>query len=127
MQNIFFSSTFFGIGQTILTLLILIGCASLLVYILFFFLSKILYRKSAHRRELTLRLTFLWTLFAFLILIDVYLSLLFYYSGVDKSFLANWRFYLGIISQIILFFLILTIFLIKRNALRKIINENSLI
>jgi hypothetical protein len=126
MENLFFNPIFHSIAQTLINLLIFIAITGLLLYILFFILSKIMYRKSLHRREITLRLTFLWSLIAFLIVLNFYLFFLYYHLGIENMLFTSWKFYIGILSQIIIYSTIIILFFIQRNSLKKIINENSL-
>jgi hypothetical protein len=126
MENLFFNTDYSNLEQTLIKLLLFIALSGTLLYLLFFILSKLLYRKSKHRREITLRLTFLWSLFAFLILINAYIFFLFYRIGIDNMNFAKGIFYIGMVSQITIFMAIIIFFFIKRYFLKKLINENSL-
>lgn len=126
MENLFFNTDYSNFEQTLIKLLLFIAFSGTLICLLFFIFSKLLFRKSKHRREITLRLTFLWSLFAFLVLINIYIFFLFYKTGIDNMNFTNGRFYLGIGAQIIIYLTIVIFFLVKRFSLKKLINENSL-
>lgn len=126
MENLFFNSAFVNFEQSFTKLLIICAISALLLFALFFILSKLLYKRSRQRREILLRLTFLWSIFIFFIVFNVYIFMLFYSIGIDNMDFTNGRFYLGIISQIILFIVIPIFFFVKRHTLKKIIIENSL-
>lgn len=126
MENLFFNTDYSNFEQILIKLLIFIAISGALLYLMFLIFSKLLYRKSKHRREITLRLTFLWSLFAFLIIFNIYIFFMFYRIGIDNLNFASVRFYLGIISQISIYLVLIILFFIKRFSLKKIINENSL-
>lgn len=126
MENLFFSTVYNNFEQAIIKLLLFIAISGFLLYLLFFIFSKMLFKKNKYRKEISLRLTFLWSLFAFFILFNIYVFVLFYKIGVDNMDFTKGIFYLGILSQILLYVSILIFFYIKRHALKKLINENIL-
>lgn len=126
MGNIFFNIAQIGFQHLLIIFLILMSVSGLIIYLLYFVLSKILFRKSKHRREITLRITFLWTLFACFILFNVYLFLFFYKVGIENINFSSGLFYLSILPQILIYFFIIIFFFIKRYTLIQIINQNSL-
>jgi hypothetical protein len=126
MENLFFNTDYSNFEQALIKLLLFIAISGMLVYLLFFIFSKLLYRKSKQRREISLRLTFLWSLFVFFIVFNIYIFFIFYRIGIDNLNFASGRFYLGVISQISIYLVLIILFFIKRFSLKKIINENSL-
>lgn len=120
MENLFFNTDYSNFEQALIKLLLFIAISGTLLYLLFFILSKFLFKKSKHRREIALRLTFLWSLFVFLILLNTYIFFIFYKIGIDNMNFASGRFYLGIISQITIYMTIIIFFFIKRFSLKKI-------
>jgi drug/metabolite transporter (DMT)-like permease len=126
MEDIFFNTEYVSVEHTLINVLIFIAITGILLFVLFFILSKVLFRKSHHRREITLRLTFLWTLILFFLLINIYFFFLLFINGFDKIMSTNWKFYLGILSLEIICAVIILFFFIKRRTLKQIINYNNL-
>jgi len=120
MEDIFFNSNYSDFGQTLFNLLIFITISGVLIYVIYFVLSKILFKKSKQRKEIQLRLTFLWALFIFFLFFNVYIFILFYKIGSGNiEFMA-------ILPQILIYILLIILFFIKRHSLKKIINVKSL-
>lgn len=126
MENLFFNTNYSNFEQTLIKLLLFIAISGLLLYFLFFILSKLLFKKSKNRREITLRITFLWALFIFFIVYNIYVLILFYQTGINNMNFVSGRFYLGIFPQIIIYVAILAFFFIKRYNLKEIINKSTL-
>lgn len=124
-------STFFDVSYTSLTQLLIkvaafLLASGLILYVIYLMLTKILFQKNKHRKEINLRLVFLWTIFSYFILFNVYLFFLFYRNGLDSLHWTSWKFYLGIAAQLVIYFVLLACFFIKRHSLIKIINEKSI-
>jgi hypothetical protein len=127
MENLFFNIDYSNFENTLIKLLLFILLCGFLLYFLFLVFSKVIFRKIRIKREVSLRLTFLWSIFAFFIIFNTYIFVLFYHVGIDSMNFTYGRFYLGIFSQILIYVAILTFFFIKRHSLKKLINENTLI
>jgi hypothetical protein len=126
MENLLFNSDYVSFQHTMFKLLCLMAISGLLIYLLFLVFSKILYKKSRHRREITLRLTFLWTIFALLLVFDIYLFVLFFYTEGDFLRSGSWMFILGILPQVILLTAVIILFIIKIQQFKNIVNNNTL-
>jgi hypothetical protein len=126
MENIFFDITYTSLSELLIKIFAFLLVSGLSIYLVYFALTKLLFRKNKHRKELNLRLIFLWTIFAYTILFNVYIFVLFYRIGIDSLNWTSAKFYLGIIPQLIIFIGLLAYFFIKRHSLNKIIKENSI-
>jgi hypothetical protein len=126
MENIFFDTSYTSLTDMVIKVLTFLLVSGLLLYVIYFAFTKILFRKNKHRKEINLRLVFLWTIFTYFILFNVYIFILFYKNGIDSLLWANAKFYLGIIAQLTIYISLLTYFFIKRHSLNKIINEKSI-
>jgi|GEM_PF-1822826 len=126
MENIFFNSGYSNFEQTLISLLIFIALSGVLVYVIYFVLSKLLFKKSKQRKEISLRLTFLWSLFVFFILFNTYIFIFLYRIGIDNLNFTSSILYLGLLPQIFVYLALIIFFFVKRHSLKKIINANSL-
>ena len=126
MENIFFDITYTSLSELLIKIFAFLLVSGLSIYLIYFALTKLLFRKNKHRKELNLRLIFLWTIFANTILFNVYIFVLFYRIGIDSLLWTSANFYLGIIPQLIIYIGLLAYFFIKRHFLNKIIKENSI-
>jgi len=127
MENIFFDTSYTSFSDMMIKVIAFLLISGLLLFVIYFVLTKLLFRKNKHRKEINLRLVFLWTIFAYFILFNVYIFVLFYRNGIDSLHWTNAKFYLGIIAQLTIYIGLLTYFFIKRHSLTKIINEKSFI
>ena len=123
MENIFFDTSYTSLTNTMIKVLAFLLVSGLLLYLIYFVLTKLLFRKNKHRKEINLRLVFLWAIFSCFILFNVYIFVLIYRNGIDSLHWSSAKFYLGIIAQIIIYIGLLAYFFIKRHSLSKIINE----
>ncbi len=126
MENIFFNSGYSNFEQTLISLLIFVALSGIIIYVIYFVFSKILFRKNKQRKEISLRLALLWTLFVFFVLYNTYVFVFFYKIGIDNLNFASGLIYLGLLPQIFIFIALIVFFFIKRHTLKKIINVNSL-
>ena len=126
MENIFFDTNYTSLTDMLIKVIAFLLVSGLLLFVIYFTLTKLLFRKNKHRKEINLRLVFLWTIFAYFILFNVYIFVLFYRNGIDSLHWANAKFYLGIIAQLTIYIGLLAYFFIKRHSLIKIINEKSI-
>jgi hypothetical protein len=126
MDNIYFSIGTITFEQLIQKLFFFILISVFLLYLIYFTLSKFLFKKNLFRKEVKLRISFLWSLVVFNVLFNSYLYLLFYLNGLYDF---NWMvltFYLGIFTQLFIYLGIIVFFFIKRNIIYKLINEKSI-
>lgn len=126
MDNIFFDTNYTTFEQMLLKVFAFLFVSGILLYVIYFALAKVLFRKSKHRKEINLRLVFLWSLFTYFIVFNVYIFVLFYRNGIDSLHWTTPKFYLGIIAQLTIYIGLLAYFFIKRHSLSKIINEKSI-
>lgn len=126
MENIFFNSVYSNFEQTLISLLLFVALSGIIIYVIYFVLSKLLFKKSKQRKEISLRLAFLWTLFVFFILYNIYVFIFLYKIGVDNLNFASGLLYLGLLPHIFIYLALIVFFFIKRHTLKKIINVNSL-
>jgi len=126
MENIFFDTSYTSLTNMMIKVLAFLLVSGLLLYLIYFVLTKLLFRKNKHRKEINLRLVFLWAIFSCFILFNVYIFVLIYRNGIDSLHWSSAKFYLGIIAQIIIYIGLLAYFFIKRHSLSKIINEKSI-
>lgn len=125
MEEIFFDTTYSNLPQLLIKVFAFLLASGILLYVIYFALSKILFRKSIHPKEVNLRLVFLWSLFTYFIVFNVYIFVLFYKNGIDSLHWTSAKFYLGIVSQFTIYIGLLVYFFIKRLSLTKIIKEKS--
>ena len=126
MENIFFDTNYTTFEQMLLKVFAFLFLSGILLYAIYFALAKVLFRKSKHRKEINLRLVFLWSLFAYFILFNVYIFVLMYRNGIYSMHWSSAKFYLGIIAQLIIYIGLIVYFFIKRHSLKKNINEKSI-
>jgi hypothetical protein len=126
MENLFFDTSYISFQQTLIKVIAFLALSGLLLYLIYFVLTKFLFRKYKHRKEIILRLVFLWSIFAFTVLFVSYIFVLIYKNGVDSFQWTYLKFYLGIIAQIIIYIGVIIFFFLKRHSLKKITNENSI-
>lgn len=126
MENVFFNIDYVSFNQTLFKTGVLLLTSGLLIYACYFALSKALFRKSRHRRELNLRLAFLWSLFAYFILFNIYFFILIFINGTEAFQWTKPAFYLGILSQLVIYLGLTVYFFIKRKILKQLINSNSI-
>ena len=126
MENIFFDTSYTSLADMLFKVFAFLLVSGLLLFVIYFALTKFLFRKSKHRKEINLRLVFLWTIFAYFILFNVYIFVLIYRNGIDSLHWTSAKFYLGIIAQLIIYIGLIVYFFIKRHSLKKIINEKSI-
>ena len=127
MADIFFSLTYTTFEQLMIRILVLLVSSGLLLYVIWFILSKLIYRKSDQRREISLRLSLLWSCFVFFLIFSIYLFLLFYFTGIERIDFLQFSSYLGILAQLVIFIALIVFFLIARQGLKNIIHKNSII
>lgn len=126
MENILFDTSYTTLQQMLYKVLFFLFVSGLLLYLIYFILAKTLFRKNKLRKEINLRLAFLWSLIVYFIIFNVYIFVLFYKNGIDSLHWTNPRFYMGIVSQLTIYIGLICFFFIKRHSLINIINEKSI-
>lgn len=126
MNNIFFDLDYTSFQQTLIKIVVFILASILLMWVIYFVLSKILFRKNKQRKEINLRLVFLWSLLTYFILFNSYLFILFYHEGIDSFNFGDSTFYLGILPQLTIYFALILIFFLNRSSIKKMININTI-
>ncbi|MBE5322023.1 hypothetical protein IM793_22905 [Pedobacter sp. MR2016-19] len=126
MENILFGINYVSAQETLIKTLLFLGMVSILIYLIFFLLTKLMNIEDVNRKEIQLRLIFLWSVFAVFILFNVYLFFLFYQNGHEEFQWESPVFYLGILSHIIIYLIFPVIFFIQRGTLNNLINGNSI-
>ena len=126
MENIFFNSVYAGFEQTLIISLSLFSAGGGIFYGIYLLLSKLLYKKSKQRNEISLRLSFLWALFVFFIFFNVYLFTYLYRVGFDNMNFSSVILYLGLLPQMFIYLVVIILFFVKSYSLKKILNINSL-
>ncbi len=125
MGNLFFDISYTSIEQMIIKTLVFLLVSAILLYGIYFMLAKMVFQKNKFRKEVNLRLVFLWSIFTLLVLFNIYLFFLFYHHGIDSLKWTSLNFYLRIFPQLLLFIGLPVYFLIEYNKLKKIINEKT--
>jgi len=126
MENLFFDIIYSTVQQLIIKILVFISLTGILIWFIDLVLTKLLFKRSKQRKELSMRLSFLWSIFVYFILFNIYIFVLLHYIGLDAfDFLAG-MFYLGIMPQLIVYLGLIIMFLSKQFTLRNIINEKQI-
>jgi len=126
MENIFLDTNYTSFEQSIIKAVIFIAISALLLYLIQFILTKLLFKKSEQRKEINIKLAFLWSMVIYILLFNVYWYFLVFLNGVDAFNWSTPSFYLGILAQILIFVGVVVYFFIKSAALTKIINDKSI-
>ena len=126
MENVFFNIEYTSTQQMLLKVVIFMIVSGLALYLIYLGLTKIMFKKHVTRKEINLRLIFLWAMVIYLILFNVYFFILMFIVGVDSFQLTKLMFYLGFMAQIITYVVLIIYFILKKNSLDRIINEKSL-
>ena len=126
MENLLFDTNYSSFELMLMKVFAFLLISGLSIYVIWLILTKLLFTKSKHRKEINLRLIFLWSLFTYFILFNVYLFILLYINGIDSMHWTKMNFYPGIIAQLVIFLGLIIFFFIKRHSLLKLINEKSI-
>lgn len=126
MNNLFFDINYLSFEQMLIKIIIFLFISGSLLYLIYFGLTKTLYRKDNHRKEINLRLVFLWTLFIYFIFFNLYIYVLFYKNGMDSFHWTVLKFYICILPQLLIYIGIIIYFFIKRFSLKKLISDKSI-
>jgi hypothetical protein len=125
MRDILFNTDYISLPYMLVKILVFFLLSRVLLYVIYFAFTKLLFRKNKHRREINLRLIFLWSIFAYFIVYNIYIFALFYH-GIDSLHWASPLFYLGIMAQLLTYLGLIIFFFVKRRTLKKIINDKSI-
>lgn len=126
MKDLLFNLEYVNLSKMLIQVAFFIAFSGILLYLIYFVLTKVMYKKESQRKELSLRLTFLWSLLLLLLFFNIYFLLLIYYNGIESFHWGQALFYLGVLGQIIIFLMIVVLFFIRRYRVNKIINDNSI-
>lgn len=126
MDNIFFDINYNGLQSVLLKAVAFLLVSILLIWLIYFSLSKLLLRKTKQRKEISLRLVFLWSLFVYFILFNVYLFVLFFKTGSDSLDARQSNFYLGCLPQLAIYLFLIVTFFLYRQSLKKEVSSHSL-
>jgi hypothetical protein len=126
MEQLFFNTEHSTITVLFFKVVSFFFACALALYLCYFALAKTLFRKSKQRKEVNLRLAFLWAIFAAFMLFNIYLFMLFYFYGIDTLQWTVPKFYLGIFAQILCLTGFIILFYAKRRSLKRNINNNSI-
>jgi hypothetical protein len=126
MENLFFNSVYSNLQQLFLELAAFVFMTGIFLWIIDLGLTKILFKRVKQRKEISLRLCFLWSIFTYFILFNIYLFGFFYRTGIEVDNFLKGRFYLGIMAQLFIYFGLIILFFVKRYSLKKIIKDKSI-
>lgn len=111
LQSIFLD---FGNTDSLLLVektLLFAGAWAVLGYLLYLLLTKLVFHKSDKTgREHLLRLNFLRTLIGLQVLFAVYLFFLVKFVGLERFDFSDWRFYVAILPQLLVFFGVIALY-----------------
>lgn len=124
MKDIFFDTNYVSPSNTAIKLLCFLLVLICIGWLVFFILSKLKLIREIVRQEVRIRHAFLWTLFIIFLIENVYIFCLFYFFGADFVNFSSWKFYLGVLPQLIIMIGTIVYFFIRRKALLKITNQN---
>ena len=126
MENFFFNINYTSFENTLSRFGVFLLISGVITYIIYFLFTKMLFKKSDYRKEIKIRLSFLWALLAYLVLFNIYLFFLIYIIGIDNFHWTEAKFYPGIIVQLLVYVLIAACFFIRRFSIKKIINQTTI-
>lgn len=127
MDNIFFNLTYTSFENMAARILIFLVVSGLLLYVIWFILSRLMYRNAGQRREISLRLSLLWSCVVFFLMFSIYLFLLFYFTGIERIDFGRLSSWSGILAQLVVFAGLIIFFMVNRQGLKKVIHKNSII
>jgi hypothetical protein len=108
-----------NIEQVLFQSIILIALAAVVFYIIYFLLTKVIYKKSFLFRDKSLKLTFLWAFVVLVILLDIYFYYLLRSYGYDNF---KWNYlgtYFSLLPQIIVYLVLITFFVFNYRKFKK--------
>jgi hypothetical protein len=126
MKEILLGIAYTTLTDALLRAGILLGACALLLYLLHFLFSRILYRRSGMRRELSLRLSFLWALVTLTGLFSVYLCLVFYWNGQEALLWRGGILLAGLSAHLAVAISLGTLFFLRRASLLTLIKTPSI-
>lgn len=89
---------------TMITFLLLATIFGVTGYLLYFTLAKTILRKNNLHRDITLKITLLWALVAVLVLLNIFLGLLFFFTGWENLSFNSLNLYLGLLPFLVIYF-----------------------
>lgn len=126
MNEVFFNPSYVSLSHLIITIAYFMVITLGLLYVIYFCFTKFLFKKSKHRKEVLLDITFLWTLMFVLMVFNVYWFIFIYKIGISNFDFNSTYQYLALLPQIIIFLSIIIFYIIKRHSINNVINETSL-
>lgn len=99
--------------------LLFITISVVLIYSLFFLLTKILYRKINLHRDNAIRLSLLWAFVAFFFIINIYFFFLVRHNGVESFLWQKPTFYLLLFPFMMIYLGTIIVFVILYNQSNK--------
>jgi membrane-anchored glycerophosphoryl diester phosphodiesterase (GDPDase) len=105
--------------QTLLKFLIYAGICTVLFYLIYLILSKLLYQKSSFKKDITLVMTMQWTFIVILVLFNVLIFFIFRRTGVGNIDWNNWTTLFGFLHIVLLLMLLLTFFYLTHYGFKK--------
>ena len=121
MSDIFFNTEFIDYTSLLLKIIIFFATAAVLFYLLYFLFAKLLYRSNDRKfhRDLTLRLTLLWSIIALFFIFNVYLFFLIRIVGYENMRWSRLTTYFGLGPQLIVILVIIVLFISKYLSFQK--------
>lgn len=126
MEELLFNAEYISMQSTLQSTMLLAVLSVAAIYIIYFALTKFLFRKSKMRKELSLRLAFLWSVFAYIIFFNVYILVFLFKVGIVNLDFMSSLLYLGILPQMFTYLCLVVLFFIKKHSVKALISENSL-
>ncbi len=127
MENLFFNTTYSSMQDTLLKIAVFLLIAGLFIWLIHLVFSKLLFRKNKQRKEVHLRLAFLWAITGCILLFNSYVLILLYRNGLDNLQWTSVQFYLGILPQLVTYTALIVFFFMRRSAFKKIIHQPSIL
>jgi len=126
MEELLFNAEYINMQSTLQSTLLLAVLSVAAIYTIYFALTKFLFRKSKMRKELSLRLAFLWSIFVYIIFFNIYILVFLFKVGIVNLDFMSSLLYLGILPQMFTYLCLVVLFFIKKHSVKALISENSL-
>ncbi len=126
MDNLFFDSVYSNFQQLLIKIVAFVLLTGILLWIIDIIFTKFLFKRIKQRKEICLRLCFLWSISTYFILFNIYLFGFFYRTGIEAENFLKGNFYLGIMAQLVIYLGLIILYFVKRYSLNKIINDKSI-
>lgn len=121
INQLFFDVLYSGVFlDTLYKVLFFLAFWGMCVYFTYFILSKVI--KKSTKRDIQIKLSFLWALIFVQFLFVVYIFFLFRTNGVDFINLFKNEFYLAFLAQILVFLIGILVFISKYSSYLKVLS-----